>query len=166
MAQNVCSEFQLGGISVKARTRGKKPSCDGFCGALPACAPLAVPYIPVQGANPPRYEADQGLVRGTMFPGLELPFFGLINEHPLSDTPLHRIQALSFAVHELSLYLDTHREDTEALELYRSYQSLLQEMTKAYEQQIGPLTHAAPGEGAYAWLDDPWPWEYGANREE
>lgn len=151
---------------MKSRTRTRKPPCDGASGTLPACAPLAVPYVPVQNGIAPRYEADQGLVKGTLYPGLELPFFGMVNDRPLSDTPIHRVQALAFAVHELSLYLDTHREDSEALELYRSYQKLLQELTAAYEQQFGPLTHASPGKGPYAWVDDPWPWEYGANREE
>ena len=33
---------------------------------------------------------------------------------------------LSFAVQELALYLDTHRDDMEALALYRSYQKMLE----------------------------------------
>ena len=42
-------------------------------GRLPAMAPLANPYVPFQLENPPQYEAQKGLVRGTLFPGLDLP---------------------------------------------------------------------------------------------
>lgn len=58
-------------------------------------------------------------------------------------------------------------EDTEALELYRQYQQLYQKVSQAYEREKRPLNHAAPGRGdTYAWLDDPWPWEYAANKGE
>ena len=46
-------------------------------GVLPASAPLANPYVPFQRENPPRYEARKGMVRGTMYPGLDLPFMGI-----------------------------------------------------------------------------------------
>jgi spore coat protein JB len=57
-----------------------------------------------------------------LFPGLDLPFMGMVNEQLKPDTLLSQLQTVNFAVQELALYLDTHREDTEALELYRSYQ--------------------------------------------
>ena len=50
-------------------------------GRLPEMAPLANPYVPFQLENPPKYEAKKGLVRGTLFPGLDLPFMGMVNEH-------------------------------------------------------------------------------------
>ena len=46
----------------------------GTDGRLPAAAPLANPYVPFQMENPPKYEPRKALVRGTMFPGLDLPF--------------------------------------------------------------------------------------------
>ena len=95
-------------------------------GRLPAMAPLANPYVPFQLENPPKYEARKGLVRGTLYPGLELPFMGMVNRNELPVTPMSELQALAFAIQELALYLDTHREDTEALELYRRYQEMYQ----------------------------------------
>ena len=53
----------------------------GANGRLPACAPLANPYVPFQNENPPKYEARKALIRGTLFPGLDLPFHGMVNEH-------------------------------------------------------------------------------------
>ena len=137
----------------------------GFEGRLPASAPLANPYVPFQSENPPKYEARKGLVRGTLFQGLDLPFMGMVNEQTKPDTLLTQLQTVNFAVQELALYLDTHREDTEALELYRSYQQMYGKLRKIYEDQRGPLNHMHAQEGPYRWLDDPWPWEYCANRE-
>ena len=134
-------------------------------GRLPARAPLANPYVPFQVENPPKYELGKALVRGTLFPGLDLPFMGMFNKNELPVTPLTELQALGFAIQELALYLDTHRDDNDALELYRRYQKLHKEGRIKYEKMCGPLNHSSPTEGPYQWLDDPWPWEYSKNRE-
>lgn len=139
---------------------------EGFDGRLPASAPLANPYVPFQLENPPKYEARKGLVRGTLFPGLELPFMGMVNKNELPVTPKTELQALSFAIQELALYLDTHRDDREALELYQQYQQMQHNCMKQYADSVGPLNHNSPTTGdRYRWLDDPWPWEYAANKE-
>ena len=136
-------------------------------GRLPAMAPLANPYVPFQIEGPVRYEPRKAMVRGTLYPGLDLPFMGMVNQNNLPVTPLSEVQVLAFAVQELALYLDTHPEDTEALELYRQYQQLYQKVSQAYEREKRPLNHAAPGQrDTYAWLDDPWPWEFAANKGE
>lgn len=137
----------------------------GFEGRLPAMAPLANPYVPFQTENPPVYEARKGIVRGTLFPGLDLPFMGMVNQKELSITPLTELQTMAFAIQELALYLDTHRDDTEALDMYRSYQKIYSEGKKKYEKEYGPLNHMSVTGEKYRWLDDPWPWEYCAHRE-
>ena len=80
-------------------------------GRLPALAPLANPYVPFQMENPPKYESRKALVRGTLFPGLDLPFMGMINKNEKAITPTTELQAMAFALQELALYLDTHRDD-------------------------------------------------------
>lgn len=134
-------------------------------GRLPAMAPLANPYVPFQLENPPKYETRKGLVRGTLFPGLDLPFMGMVNKNELAVTPLTELQAMGFAIQELALYLDTHRDDQEALDVYRAYQKMYDEGRATYEKMYGPLNHMSMHEGEYKWLDDPWPWEYAKNRE-
>lgn len=134
-------------------------------GKLPANAPLANPYVPFQLENPPKYEARKALIRGTLFSGLDLPFMGMVNNKEKNITPKTEMQTLAFAIQELALYLDTHRDDQEALELYQKYQKLYHECMMAYTKQCGPLNHRTPSQGAYAWLDDPWPWEYCGNKE-
>ena len=137
----------------------------GYEGKLPAMAPLANPYVPFQIEDPPKYEPRKALVRGTLFPGLDLPFMGMVNKNEKPVNALTELQTLGFAIQELALYLDTHTDDREALELYRKFQKLYNEGRELYERECGPLTHMNATEGKYKWLDDPWPWEYAKNRE-
>ena len=135
-------------------------------GRLPALAPLANPFVPFQMEDPPKYEVRKGLVKGTLVPGLDLPFMGRTNQRELPVTPMSELQALAFAVQELALYLDTHREDKAALELYRSYQQMYEKCRQQWKDMRGPLDHFMGSDrSGYSWLDDPWPWEYCANKE-
>lgn len=134
-------------------------------GRLPAIAPLANPYVPFQMENPPKYESRKALVRGTLFPGLDLPFMGMINKNEKAITPTTELQAMAFALQELALYLDTHTDDQEALEMYRAYQQMYHKGKMEYTKMCGPLSHDLPADGSYRWLDDPWPWEFCANKE-
>lgn len=143
----------------------RKKENTGRKGKLPAMAPLANPYVPFQLEDPPMYETRKGLVRGTMYPGLDLPFKGMVNRQERNITPKTELQALAFAVNELALYLDTHRDDMKALEMYSNYQKMYERCKMEYTERCGPMSHRTPSEGEYRWLDDPWPWEYCANKE-
>ena len=91
---------------------------------------------------------------------------GMVNKDELPVTPETELQALGFAIQELALYLDTHRDDKEALQLYRQYQQMYQKGMMEYQKAHGPLNHGTPSESeSYDWLDDPWPWEYTGNKE-
>ncbi len=137
-----------------------------FEGRMPAFAPLANAYVPFQLENPPKYEARKGMVRGTLFPGLDLPFMGMVNQKEKNVTPMTELQALNFAIQELALYLDTHRDDQEALELYRNYQKMYNNCRKEFGKKHGSLNHISASDSeCYDWLDDPWPWEYCKNKE-
>ena len=141
--------------------------CGTEKGSLPGtCAPMAFPYVPMQSNNPVRLSRTEALQTGTLFPGLDLPFMGMVNNTEKKATPMTQLQTLSFAIQELALYLDTHREDREALELYREYQTMYRQAKEEYTAKIGPLNHMSPSNREeYAWLDDPWPWELCANKE-
>lgn len=142
------------------------PANEGALGRLPEMAPLANPYVPFQLNDPPKYEARAGLVRGTLFPGLDLPFMGMVNQKELPVTPKTELQAIGFAVNELALYLDTHPDDQEALDLYRKYQKIYAKGAEEFARRCGPLTHATVVDHeTYTWMNDPWPWEFAANKE-
>ena len=144
---------------------GSASGCSDREGTLPGhCAALAFPYIPVQNQNPKRYDQRQALQQGTLFPGLDLPFHReLRSRFPAANSALSELMALEFAIKELGLYLDTHANDQEVLDLYWSYVRMAQEGRAKYETMYGPLTQTTITEGGYRWLDDPWPWEKGGN---
>lgn len=136
------------------------------CGVLPAIAPLANPYVPYQSENAPTYQSEKGLIRGTLFPGLDLPFMNMVNSKELSNTPMHQLQKLNFAISELGLYLDTHPDDQDALELINQYTELYEDALQKFEEQSGPTVQMRSGmSGTYRWVDGPWPWDYNANKE-
>ena len=143
----------------------KKMAQQGCYGRLPATAPLANPYVPFQIEDPPKYEPRTAIIRGTLFPGLDLPFMNLVNQKELPMTPMAELQTMGFVLQELALYLDTHRDDEEALEVFRTFQKLYAKGREKYEKECGPLTHMSAMENGYEWLKDPWPWEYAGNRE-
>lgn len=139
------------------------PLCDG-CGILPEKARLANPFVPFQQNDAQTYAAKKGVVRGTLFPGLDLPFRNMRNDAPLSESPLHELQTLGFALVELGEYLDTHADDTEAFALFQSYSKLYQQGREQYESMYGPLTQKSAADSAsYQWLKDPWPWDFDAD---
>ncbi len=136
-------------------------ACEAGQGKLPACAPLANPYVPFQPEAPERYQPNCAMIRGTLFPGLDLPLSGQENTAELSQTARHTLQEYAFAINELGLYLDTHRSDTEAVELYNQYVELYEHQLQQFEQDGGFLTQMeSAGDGTYRWPDEPWPWDY------
>lgn len=127
-------------------------------GELPECGMLSVSYVPFQRNTDDSYGADKALARGTLFPGLDLPYRGMVNHSDQPLTPLQELMALGFAVHELALYLDTH-EDHEAEEMFVKYNKLYSEGMEKYERRCGPLQVTSSGGDRFDWIDDPWPWD-------
>lgn len=143
--------------------------CPTADGSLPGmCADLVFPFVPMQCENPERYEAQEGLATGTLFPGLNLPFFKAVRSRMnCENRALCELMALGFAITELGLYLDTHKNDKEALHLYREYVALAEDGRKRYEAVYGPLMqkHSGDDSRGWNWIDSPWPWEYEGGRK-
>lgn len=76
---------------------------------------------------------------------------------------LHWLDMVSFAVTEITLYLDTHPRDEEALKFFNHYADLRRSAMRAYAEKYGPLTIDTANPDAYwAWAEQPWPWEGGS----
>lgn len=141
----------------KASETGRCPECSG---TMPSCAPLAVPYVPFQQENASIYKDCDALSQGTLFPCLNLPFHLAVNGTPVPMTPLAQLQALDFVLQELALYLDTHKDDEEAFELFQQYTALMERSRASYERQNGPLNlTAAAADSSWQWTHSPWPWD-------
>ncbi len=136
-------------------------SCGYKNGRLPSCAPLALAYVPMQESAKPAYEAKEALIRGTLFPGLDLPFMNVVNTKDVTDIPLGELMAICFVCNELQLYLDTHKDDKEAFETFKCMLALKREAHERYVAKYGPVDVSDLETAAsYSWVDAPWPWEY------
>ena len=134
--------------------------CDYKSGMLPDCAPLALAYVPMQQASKPAYDAEDALKRGTLFPGLDLPFMNVVNTRNF-EGPLAEVMALCFVSHELQLYLDTHPDDAEAFKTLKQMLELTAEAKRRYAAKYGPLCPADLAESErFDWLENPWPWDF------
>lgn len=137
-------------------------TCADTCGTLPECAPLAVPYVPFQQTGSKRYNQNEALSNGTLFPGLNLPFHLKVEAPNAVTGHLGELQALEFVLVELGLYLDTHQGDAEAFALYQQYSALEKAAREKYESMHGPVTQPATAmcKDFSGWIADPWPWNY------
>ena len=141
-----------------------KESCTYKQGPLPACAPLAIGTIPSQQGAEPAYDKEEAIVRGTLFPGLDLPFMDYAASGTLENTPLHELMAMEFVTQELALYLDTHADDKEAFKTWKCFTEMVQEARRRYAERFGPLSRAQTALfESWVWPDGPWPWEYCAS---
>jgi len=140
---------------------GDLPAVNLPDGKVTACAPLAVAFVPVQRSAEPAYEPDNALTRGTLFPGLDLPFMDIANKNnPYAGTPLGELMAISFATHELTLYLDTHPRDKSAFMTLKKLLRLKKEATARYTKLYGPVsTDDLLETETFTWTHSPWPWE-------
>lgn len=142
------------------------PNNDYRRGSLPPRAPLASAYVPLQDGVEPHYAPQTAIGKGTLFPGLDLPFRGMVNRL-LPESPLGELMAIDFVADELELYLDTHKDDREAFEMYQSVLAIAKTAHENYVRRFGPVCQSdLLGAESYSWLCDPWPWEYCARKED
>ncbi|EIT85533.1 protein CotJB [Fictibacillus macauensis ZFHKF-1] len=75
---------------------------------------------------------------------------------------LHDLQAVDFVLVELTLYLDTHPTDEEAVKQFNHYSSERKKLKKQIERSYGPLQQYGNSYSAtdkWNWSDGPWPWQ-------
>ncbi len=74
------------------------------------------------------------------------------------------ISAVSFAMDELRLFLDTHPGDSGALNLFTEYMNRRHELVGQYTREYGPLdSYYLNTEYGWSWTDEPMPWKAEAN---
>ena len=71
------------------------------------------------------------------------------------------ISMVSFSVTELTLYLDTHPNDTRAQEYFNHYIRIQNQLEKEYAMKYGPLNISLANtyNGEWNWGMMPLPWE-------
>ncbi|MFE5318784.1 spore coat protein CotJB [Paenibacillus sp. NPDC056579] len=74
---------------------------------------------------------------------------------------LQELQAVDFVLVELTLYLDTHPLDSNALNQYNHCTQQRMELAHEFEMLYGPLQSFGRSFSQYPWQwnDTPWPWQ-------
>ena len=111
------------------------------------------------------YNPTTGFINGNMFSNLYTPYK---NYKPENLTPKNErekllldLSKISFAAHELKLYLDINPNDNSMLTLFNDYTKKANELKDEYESKYGVLdsTNGDFTETPFAWEEGIWPWE-------
>ena len=115
-------------------------------------------------ANPNNlYDVYNGFIRGNMFPDLfnQYKISKPFDVRPMNEQAelLTKVDAYSFAAHDVALYLDTHPNDQDMIRLYDSLNEDVKKVTNEYENKFGPLLKNGATGYPWTWNESPWPWE-------
>jgi len=74
---------------------------------------------------------------------------------------LRKLQETDFVLVELTLYLDTHPNDLQAIQQFNQMAVLRRQIACEYESEYGPLLQFGHSFSRYPWdwKDTPWPWQ-------
>lgn len=73
---------------------------------------------------------------------------------------LRYIDAVSLALDDVTLFLDTHPNNTEALEYYNTYKEKRAQAVRDYTRSFGPLNrYNVTCNNEWQWNQGPWPWQ-------
>lgn len=74
---------------------------------------------------------------------------------------LEQIQAADFVLVELTLYLDTHPSDAQALQQFNQYSEYSKQLKEMFEPKYGPILPFgnSPAGSTWNWGTSPWPWQ-------
>ncbi len=74
---------------------------------------------------------------------------------------MHELQAVDFVLLELTLYLDTHPDDQQAIQQFNQYVQVKKQLMHQVEQIYGPLQQYGNSFSGcpWNWKDAPWPWQ-------
>ena len=122
-----------------------------------------------QNINPNLFNPDEGFKNGNLFSNLDNEYKNYVPSRPQAKTnqekELLKIQEISFAAHELNLYLDTHPDDQSMIRLFNDYRIQVNDLIREYERKYGPLTTNSDSMNAnsFIWEENTWPWEVRRN---
>ena len=111
-------------------------------------------------------EPYEGLIRGNLFANLYDPYKNYkiqkLNPKTESSALKNQWQQYNFALTDLSLYLDLHPNDQNALALYNQYNQIQKQIEEKYNSMYPPLSQDSiyiTKNNNWNWLTAAWPWE-------
>lgn len=69
------------------------------------------------------------------------------------------VQMYYFAMIDSALFLNSHPDDSAALQYFHKMHHAYDDAKAAYEKHFGPLTITGTSEKRWNWIGSPWPWE-------
>lgn len=74
---------------------------------------------------------------------------------------LLQLQELDFVLVELTLYLDTHPNDTQVIQQFNQFAHQRQQVAHHFESKFGPLLQFGHSfsRSPWQWINVPWPWQ-------
>jgi len=74
---------------------------------------------------------------------------------------LRELQTVDFALVELTLYLDTHPGDLQAVQQFNQLSQRRAQIAHAFEMKYGPLLQFGHSftRFPWQWSESPWPWQ-------
>lgn len=106
--------------------------------------------------------SKEGFLKGNMFKNEYIPYknYSYISIEPKTEkeAALLNVIQYSFAINDLSLYLDLHPDDTEMFKVFKEFIESEKKARDEYTRVYGSLELENIREERYDWLDN-WPWE-------
>lgn len=74
---------------------------------------------------------------------------------------LYQLQTVDFSLVELTLFLDTHPTDYQAIQQFNVYAQQRAQIKNQFESRYGPLQQYGNSFSRYPWewSEGPWPWQ-------
>lgn len=144
---------------------------------------LAIASVPIQEWGE-IYDDKEAMQIGTIFKDLDKPFFAApADENPKMEEPsgiltgkkmteekereelMRKISQTGFVLDDLTLYLDTHEQDTKAKELFHNKLDEHDKLKSEFAEKYYPLTRCLVAdakcgqEDRFSWQKGPMPWE-------
>lgn len=118
---------------------------------------------------PSLFTPAQGLDYGNMFSNLYQPYKNYkpanVPANNEREALMRELGRISFAAHELNLYLDLHPEDNSMISLFNDYREKANQLMREYDQKFGPLmiNSNSLNQTPFMWEKDIFPWEVKPN---
>lgn len=119
----------------------------------------------IMNNNPSLVTPSIGYDRGNLFANLYEQYRNYRPDDLRASNEQERLflelSRMSFAAHEINLYLDLNPNDISMIRLFNDYRKKSNELMKEYESKYGPLNIMSDSleQTPFTWEKSPWPWE-------
>ena len=115
---------------------------------------------------PALYNPEEGYNKANMFTNLYNQYKNYqpkkVTAKNEKEDMLLKLNRVSFAAHDLNLYLDVYPNDDSIITLFNDYRKEANKLIMEYENKYGPLnisSNSIDDKTPFVWENEMWPWE-------